>query len=140
MKFLVMRLSFINPIEMPVLSETFLRHDFDFTLYITYALSKKISTLISPWIVTITVLLIFWKILNFLSTPIGISILYTLPPILISITLIFSFRFQYILSKLTPSIDHPECINFQPRGDPFDQFDNYLIPSYLQDVNHKAAP
>ena len=38
-----MRQTFINPVHMPIMSETYLRRDFNFALYLGYCYGKALS-------------------------------------------------------------------------------------------------
>lgn len=43
MEFLILRLLFINPVSLPIMTESYLRKDFHFALYLSYCYGKVLS-------------------------------------------------------------------------------------------------
>ena len=60
-----MRLLFINPVHLPALTESYLRDDFFFAMYLTYCLGK-VQTRFFQWTI-FTILMIFICFLTFSS-------------------------------------------------------------------------
>jgi len=58
MEYLVLRLSFINPVNLPVMTESFLRKDFHFAMYLSYCYGK-VLTKFFKWSLFSLILLLF---------------------------------------------------------------------------------
>ena len=60
LEYLIMRLIFINPVSLPVMSEGYLRKDFHFALYLSYCFGKTLTNFFkwSLWCLIIALVLV----------------------------------------------------------------------------------
>ena len=136
--YIFMKQSFINPIELPIITESFLRRDFNFALYLGYWISDFMSELFSfgfQSYINILLLITLWKLLSGFGVLFQ-SILMILYPFISLITLYLQKRqFNRVYNSLVPKVDQPENINFQidmDIRDPFDHYDTMQFPPYME--------
>jgi hypothetical protein len=83
LQFQLMRQSFINPIELPILTECFLRRDFDFSMYLGFCVSDFLSEIFSFISIEvysfILVLLGIWKGINYFEMEVATVFVYVIP-------------------------------------------------------------
>jgi hypothetical protein len=105
----VMRQTFINPVELPVLTESFLRRDFNFAMYLGFSLSEYLSDVFSFLSLRVfgfvVFLLLVWKCINFLDITYGAAIVYCIPLMCVLGLLFVEWRLGKILNGLIPPIN-----------------------------------
>jgi hypothetical protein len=83
-----MRQNFINPVELPVLSECFLRNDFNLATYFGLCLADYMGRFFNAKsFAALLVMLGLWRVLNFLDSTTG-SIIVLITPVLNFVLLI----------------------------------------------------
>lgn len=137
--FQLMRQSFINPIELPILTESFLRRDFNFTTYLGYCITDFLSEIIGFISIRvyflIFILLAIYKCINFINIEEGSAIIYPIPLVCLIILFLVKWHLLSIHKYLVAEVGAPEDINFQVDidiRDPFDHYGNLQVPPYLQ--------
>ena len=137
MQFQMMRQEFINPVQLPTLTESFLRRDFNFAMYLGFNLSNFLSDVFSflnlTVLVVMTCLLLLWKLINFLNITYGSIIVYAIPICSLLLLLLIQYSLTRIERALVSKIDDPSFIEFKINmdvRDPFD-FNNLTFPPYL---------
>ena len=136
--YIFMKQGFINPIELPIITESFLRRDFNFALYLGYWISDFMSNLFSfgfQSYINILVLIFIWKLLSGFGILFQ-SILMVLYPFISLVTLYLQkMQFNRVYNALIPKVEMPENINFQidmDIRDPFDHYDTMQFPPYME--------
>jgi len=83
MKFQVMRQAFINPVELPVLTESFLRRDFNFSMYLGYCITDFLSEIIGFVNLFVYFFIAFmlgiYRLINLLDVDLGSCFIYAVP-------------------------------------------------------------
>ena len=108
-RYFMMRLAFIHPIYLPPVSESFLRKDFNFAMYLSMAYGKTLTSFFNiSWITLLVLVLIasLWSIC--LAGILDFILPLLLPGFFLAAFLLFSIRFRSINEKLQPEIDTPE--------------------------------
>ena len=152
-QFQLMRQSFIYPVELPILTEWFLKREFDFSSYLGYCISDFLGDIVGFINFKMGVILIIlglaFKLLKEIDNEKTQNVMfYTTPLITLVILFIVRWHLRSIYSYLVPEVSKPELINFQVDIDiidPFDHYDNLQVPPYLEDTenNHgedESAP
>ena len=138
-QFQIMRQSFINPIELPVLTEWFLRRDFNFTIYLGYCISDYLGEVLGfinlkLFLTLLKISLIYRELTEIDDKPQN-AIFYSFPLIMLFILFVIRWHLRSVYSYLVPEVSYPEHINFHVDldiRDPFDHYDNLQIPPYLE--------
>jgi hypothetical protein len=144
--YLFMKQGFINPVELPTVTESFLRRDFNLALYFGYSLSEFISELFSFGYQAY--IIIFVTVLSFQLFSYAGVLLQSIFMILFPVTSLIGLLIQYkeykvIYNKLVPPVKEPENISFSidvDIRDPFDQYDKIQFPPYLEPKERYESP
>jgi hypothetical protein len=106
MRYIFMRLEFINPIYLPTLSESFLRRDFNFSQYLGLAYGKTLSGFFNTSWICLICIFIFAEIYRFLEFNINdwmlVLVNIIVPLAFIAIFSYFFFHFKNIAKVLYP--------------------------------------
>lgn len=148
LQFQQMRQAFINPIELPIMTECFLRRDFNFSMYLGYCITDFLSEIIGFISIRVYFLLatLLWayKLINYLEIEVGSSIFYPIPLVCLLILMMCRWHLSSIFKYLVAEVDSPDDIQFQVDldiRDPFDHINKIPIPPYLHnDFDHYHEP
>lgn len=133
-----MKQGFINPIELPCVTESFLRSDFNLAMYFELCLKRMLKDFFTFGVqacVIVFIMVICWELIGMLGTMTE-SILLVSFPFISGVCLYLQKRhFDKIRSYLVPQVDTPEHINFQidlDVRDPFDYYETMQFPPYME--------
>jgi ABC-type multidrug transport system fused ATPase/permease subunit len=137
--FQLMRQAFISPIELPILTECFLRRDFNFSMYLGYCITDFLSEIIGFINLKVyffmIVLIGVYRLINVPDQKPSSAILYPIPFVCLAVLFICKWHLQSIYSYLVPEVDSPHDIQFQVDvdiRDPFDHINKFPVPPYLK--------
>lgn len=145
-QFQLMRQSFIYPVELPILTESFLKRDFNFSMYLGYCISDFLAEVYGFIHLKMCFLLValgmFYRLLKEIDSEKTQNVFfYIVPLVTLFILLVVRWHLRSVFSYLVPEVSKPELINFQVDIDvidPFDHYDNLQIPPYLEDLEPKV--
>jgi hypothetical protein len=137
--FQLMRQAFISPIELPILTECFLRRDFNFSMYLGYCITDFLSEIIGFISLKVyffmVLLIVIYRMINIPDEKPSSAILYPIPIVCLVILFLCKWHLQSIYTYLVPEVDLPSDIKFQVDidiRDPFDHIGNLPMPPYLK--------
>ena len=134
----LMKQGFINPIELPCVTESFLRRDFNLALYFENCLKHMMDNMFTFGVLSCVLVLcivMFWEAASMFGTRVE-SILLVLFPLFSFGWLYFQKQhFKTIKGYLLPQVEEPEKLNFQidlDVRDPFDYYGTMQFPAYME--------
>jgi hypothetical protein len=134
-QYFLTRLSFINPVYLPPLSECYLRKDFNFAYYLGLSYAKTLEKFFTNSSVSIFIALIgasLFRVADLRDIEAFQSVFVS------AVFVVFYMGIQVLMNKilvsLQPEVDKVEQMNFDQEFDsidPFEMFDNFKKPAYL---------
>lgn len=141
LQFQQMRQAFISPIELPILTECFLRRDFNFSMYLGYCITDFLSDIIGfinmKVYIFIAILLVLYKCINFLGVEPASGIIYGIPLTCFLILFLCKWHLSSVYKYLVNEVDSPHDIDFQVDldiRDPYEHIDKIPEPPYLRAI------
>lgn len=136
--YMQMKQSFVNPIELPTVTESFLRKDFNLAVYFGHCLSDFLCNLFSfgyqaYFIVFLVV--ISWKLFSLTGTIVQSICMILFPITSLGFLYLQKHTYANIYRNLVSRVESPDNILFQIQNDvrdPFDQYENANFPPYIE--------
>lgn len=143
-----MRQAFINPIELPILTECFLRKDFNFSMYLGYCITDFLSEIIGFINIRVYMFLVIlvglYKLINLMDVKPASAVIYPIPILCLLILALSHWHLASIYKYLVAEVGSPHEIKFQVDldiRDPFDHIGKIPEPPYLRnEVNAQYRP
>uniref|UniRef100_A0A7S3NYY9 Uncharacterized protein n=1 Tax=Euplotes crassus TaxID=5936 RepID=A0A7S3NYY9_EUPCR len=144
-EYILMKQSFISPVELPTVTESYLRKDFDLALYFGHCLSEFLSKLFSfdhqAYLIIFCVVL-FWKVCSMIDILFQ-SVLMVLFPVTSFIYLwIQNRQYKRIYKNLNPKLNSSGISYFESNleiEDPFELAKSTPCPAYMKDIHSQAV-
>jgi len=134
-----MRQAFIYPVELPILTEAFLRRDFNFSMYIGYCITDFLSDIIGFISLRVyfflAMLFGLYRLVETMDVKPSSGFVYSVPIICLVILMMWHWHLTSVYKYLIAEIDPPSEIRFQVDidiRDPYDHLNKIPSPPYLR--------
>ncbi|CAI2385820.1 unnamed protein product [Moneuplotes crassus] len=138
LNFQIMRQGFICPVELPILTESFLRRDFNFCMYLGYCITDFLSEIIGfinlKFYFFVGGLMVSYRLIETLNVEPGSGLIYGVPIVCFVLLFLSKWHLETIYFYLVPDVSLAENFEFNVDMDiidPVDHEEDIPAPLYL---------